>query len=152
MEKNPDYSLAARIVFKADGSLTWFGWICATGGAIFAAACLALLGGCINIYTRCPFTEKRIERIYQCTMEAASLSYVVMFPQTMSADSSDDFMPANLISTPIGMVLVVDTAFEAVVDTICLPADLHISENASSGAGCSGPECEVVQGGQENVE
>ena len=49
---------------------------------ILAILCIGV-NGCMNIYTRCPFTDSMIQETYQCTYEAAGLSYVIMFPQVM---------------------------------------------------------------------
>lgn len=38
------------------------------------------LSGCVNLYTRSPFTDEKIVRAYQSTQVASAFSYVVMFP------------------------------------------------------------------------
>lgn len=118
--------LVARLVFRNDGSLTWFGWICAVGGAIFAAACVTLLGGCVNISTRV-LGNDTIKEVYQSTKTAAGFSYVLMFPQVMTPGGGEHFMWENLFSIPIGLVGFVDTACEAAIDTVCLPVDWPLS-------------------------
>ena len=129
MEKKTD-NIFARMVFREDGTPTWFGWACALAASILMAAVLASMSGCVNIYTRCPFTEKRITRTYQSTGDAYSLSIVVAWPQIMSDDpGKTGFMVENLISIPLGCVCMCDTACEAVIDTVCLPADYAIAVN-----------------------
>jgi len=92
-----------------------------------AAAALLLLCGCVNVYTRCPLTERRIKGVYQCTKEAASLSYVVMFPQTMGWGNGAAFVPENLVTVPVGCLGMCDAAAEAVLDTVFLPADAWLA-------------------------
>ena len=94
---------------------------------LFALATLALLSGCMNLYTRCPGTKQRIESIYQCSREMVPLSYVVMFPQVMSDSKSDTFYAENLLTIPLGVLCFGDAACEAVIDTVCLPFDNPIS-------------------------
>ena len=119
--------LVARLVFKKDGGLTWFGWLCMTGGAIFAAACIALFSGCINCYTRCPGTDARITKTYQSTETAFDLSLVVAFPQIMGYGSETGLIWENIYTIPLGCLGMVDTACEAAVDTVCLPFDYPIA-------------------------
>ena len=45
-----------------------------------AAAAYSFLCGCVNLYTRSPFTDVRIERVYQSSRETAAMSIIVMFP------------------------------------------------------------------------
>lgn len=92
-------------------------------GAIFAAAFISLLSGCMNVYTRMPLTNSRIERTYQSTEQMAALSCVVAFPQIMSPDGSNGFDPWNIVTVPLGIVCLVDDALEAVCDTAFWPAD-----------------------------
>lgn len=129
MEKKVD-NIFTRMVFREDGTTTLFGWACALAASILMAAVLASMSGCVNIYTRCPFTEKRITRTYQSTGDAYSLSIVVAWPQIMSDDpGKTGFMVENLISIPLGCIGICDSACEAVIDTVCLPADWILSEN-----------------------
>ena len=61
------------------------------------------------------------------------MSYVVMFPQTLSwrgeqvdiarSSSRETFVMENLITIPIGCIGFCDTACEAVIDTVLFPAD-----------------------------
>lgn len=127
MAKKTD-NIFTRMEFREDGTPTWFGWACALAASILMAAVLASMYGCVNIYTRCPFTEKRITRTYQSTGEAYSLSIVVAWPQIMSDDpGKTGFMVENLISIPIGCMGLCDTACESVLDTVFLPADAVLS-------------------------
>ena len=84
---------------------------------------MLLMSGCINLYTRSPFTNVKIERPWQSTQTAADLSYVVMFPQTLSPASNRGFSPANLISVPIGCLCWIDVVCEAIIDTLLWPVD-----------------------------
>lgn len=123
------FSLCRWLVFRKDGGLTWFGWIALALGLVFAGAICSALGGCVNAYTRFPATDKKIERIYQSTGEAYSLSIIVMFPQLMSDNpGSRGLRVENIVSIPIGCIGLCDTACEAAVDTICLPFDWPVSE------------------------
>lgn len=90
---------------------------------IFAAIAIVCICGCVNCYTRWPTTDERIERVYQCSREAAALSVLVSFPQAMSDGSSRGFMWENLLTIPIGCLCLCDAAVEACVDTVCLPVD-----------------------------
>lgn len=42
------YNLCARAVFRKDGSLTWFGWLCLLGAGILIAAVLSMFQGCMR--------------------------------------------------------------------------------------------------------
>lgn len=98
-----------------------------TVASIATTMCIA--SGCVNLYTRCPFTEKKIERTYQSTGEAYSLSIIISWPQIMSDNPGDGgFMVENLLTIPIGFLGMCDTACEGVLDTVFLPADLVISD------------------------
>ena len=120
--------ICAKLVFKKDGGLTGFGWFALIASTILAGAICSLFSGCVNVCTRSPFTESRIEGVYQCTKEAAGISYVIMFPQTMNPSGGKGFMAANLISVPVGCVGMCDVAVEAVLDTVFLPADICLSK------------------------
>ena len=86
-------------------------------------ALAVLMSGCVNLYIRSPFTDAKVERPWQSTSDAASFSYVVMFPQVLSPGSDKGFMAANLISVPAGCLLWIDVACEAVIDTLLWPID-----------------------------
>lgn len=87
-----------------------------------------ILGGCVNCYTRFPTTNERIERVYQCSREAAALSVIIAFPQMMSDNPGDGgFMWENIFIVPLGCLCLCDAACEAVIDTVCLPFDWPIS-------------------------
>jgi len=94
-----------------------------------AIAMAALLCGCINLYTRFPTTDARIERVCQCSREAAALSIVCAFPQMMSDSPGDNgWMWENLLTIPfLGLPCAVDAVCEACIDTVCLPVDWPLS-------------------------
>ena len=81
----------------------------------------------MNLYTRCPGTDRKIESCFQSTRCMGTLSVVVAFPQIMSSGSSDEFYLENIITIPCGLVCLADTACEAVLDTALLPFDYPIS-------------------------
>ena len=85
--------------------------------------------GCVNVCTRNPWSRTRIEDTYQCTQEAAGISWIIMFPQTMGYGNSNGFMLENIFTVPLGLVGFCDTACEAVLDTICLPYDWPVSNH-----------------------
>lgn len=89
----------------------------------------AVFSGCMNCYVRFPATNPRIESCYKCTRTMAAFTVVGSFPQMMSDNPGDrGFMWENLISIPfIGLPCLVDTACEACIDTVCLPADYFIA-------------------------
>ena len=119
------------IIFREDGSLTVFGWICAGAALALASAVVSAFGGCMNIYTRLPATNVRVIRVYQCYRQMAALSVVASFPQMMSdsPSTSHSFMIENLLTIPfLGLPVAVDAACEAVIDTVCLPYDWPVSE------------------------
>ena len=85
---------------------------------------LMFTSGCMNLYTRSPLTEKRIERTYQSTGETFSLAIIVSFPQMMSDNpSTPDFMMENIFTIPCGIVVGVDGCAELVLDTVFWPCD-----------------------------
>ena len=92
-------------------------------------AMAAMLCGCINGYTRFPTTDAKIERVYQCSREAAALSIVCSFPQMMSDCPSDNgWMWENLFTIPfLGLPCAVDAVCEACIDTVLLPVDWPLS-------------------------
>ena len=94
---------------------------------IFAAIAAAGVCGCVNCYTRWPTTDERIDRVYQCSREAAALSLLVAFPQAMSDGPSRGFMWENIFTVPLGCLCMCDAAVEACVDTVCLPVDWPLS-------------------------
>lgn len=98
--------------------------------SILILSAALILGGCVNCYTRFPTTNERIERVYQCSREAAALSVIIAFPQMMSDNpSSHGFMWENIFTIPLGCVCMLDAACEAVVDTVCFPYDYFISRH-----------------------
>ena len=97
---------------------------------LLAFVLASFLSGCMNLYTRCPGTPPRIEDTYQSTCSTAGMSYVVMFPQViMSTGNNEVLYPENIISIPLGCICFVDVALEAVIDTVCYPADAMLRNN-----------------------
>ena len=95
---------------------------------------VAALCGCVNLYTRFPTSDERIESVYQCTREAAALSVIVSFPQMMSDCPGDGgFMWENIFTVPLGCLCLCDSVCEACVDTVCLPFDWPVSAARSGG-------------------
>ena len=83
--------------------------------------------GCMNVYTRCPWTDARIERPYQSTREMASGTAVTAFPQMMASDGVFRFSWYKVLSVPIAVIPAADTCLDAVADTAMLPFDLVAS-------------------------
>lgn len=101
---------------------------------IFAVAVVASACGCVNLYTRCPWTDERIDRVYQCSREAAGLSVLVAFPQMMSDCPGDNgYMWENIFTVPLGCLCLCDAAVEACVDTVCLPVDWPLAASRKGG-------------------
>lgn len=90
---------------------------------VFVVSVIACMCGCVNCYTRWPTTDERIDRVYQCSREAAALSVIVSFPQMMSDGPSRGFMWENIFTVPLGCLCLCDAAVEACIDTVCLPVD-----------------------------
>ena len=90
---------------------------------LFPILSLLLLSGCMNLYTRCPGTDKRIEDTYQSTKEMFLWSWVVAFPQVMAPAGNGGFEWYNILTVPLGAVVFVDDCCEAVGDTLCFPFD-----------------------------
>lgn len=86
-----------------------------------------ILAGCMNLYTRCPGTDARIEDTYQSTCQSIGTAYVVAFPQIIMG-WGPSIEPENFITIPFGLLVLCDTPFEAVVDTVCWPWDRYISD------------------------
>lgn len=95
----------------------------------FVTVCaLAICTGCVNCYTRCPGTDSRIESVYQPSRAALGCSIICAFPQMMSdCPSDDEFKAYNVLTVPLGLLVLGDALCEAVVDTAFLPADFIIS-------------------------
>lgn len=99
--------------------------------AILAAVAATLLSGCLNLYTRFPTTDPKIEMCYQSTAGMARATVIASFPQMMSdsPSTSGSLCWENLLTVPfLGLPCFVDTVCEACVDTVCLPIDWCISE------------------------
>lgn len=100
----------------------------AAGCGVLLLIAAILCGGCVNVYTRCPGTHARIESTYQSTETAFSAAVVCAFPQAMS-DSPGDYRlsPINLLTVPVGCVVMCDAVCEAALDTLLLPFDYYLS-------------------------
>jgi hypothetical protein len=96
---------------------------------IVTLCALAMLAGCVNIYTRWPTTDERIERVYQCSREAAALSVIVAFPQMMGDGPHDAYIWENTFTIPLGCLCLCDAAVETCIDTVCLPVDWPLAES-----------------------
>lgn len=97
------------------------------GSKLIAIGLLCLtLTGCINLYTRCPGTDSQIVDTYQSTRLSIATAYVVAFPQIITGWQPSIELE-NFITIPFGLLVLCDTACEAVVDTICLPYDCPVS-------------------------
>lgn len=120
-----------RLLPREDDTTTWFGRMRMILLSIGMACILSVLSGCVNLYTRLPFTGTTVESCYQSTDTAAALALVGSFPQAMAAGSADNGVKwYNAFTiTFIGLPLIADTACEAVLDTVFLPADYFISES-----------------------
>ena len=121
--------------FRKDGSLNWFGYVALLLSVLLAASILSFFGGCVNIYTRCPTTDARIERVYQNTGQAAAFAIVASFPQMMSdsPSESESFRLENCLTIPfLGLPIAVDAVCEACLDTVFFPCD-HLISNLRRG-------------------
>jgi len=88
----------------------------------------AILGGCMNLYTRCPWTNPKIEDVYQCSREAVAFAMIGSFPQMMSDAPDRGWRWENCLTIPfIGLPCAVDAVCEGVIDTVCLPVDWPLS-------------------------
>ena len=97
---------------------------------LLVAFLMSFACGCLNLYTRFPTTEPRIEQCYQSTCMMAGVTVIGSFPQMMSdvPSRSGSLCWENLISVPfIGIPCLADTCLEACVDTACFPVDWFIA-------------------------
>ncbi|MGM9863774.1 MAG: hypothetical protein ACI305_05900 [Lepagella sp.] len=100
---------------------------------LLAIVAAALCGGCVNLYTRSPFTGAKIRHCYQSTCTAAAGTIVVTLWDCSS------FSWTDVLRIPVvGCLCLCDVACEAAVDTACLPFDWPLS--AARGDGCGGGE------------
>lgn len=96
-------------------------------GTVIAVCALSLAAGCVNLYTRFPTTNAKIEQVYQSSRQAAGLSIIVAFPQMMSDAPGQGYMLENVFTVPLGCLCLCDAVCEAAIDTVCLPFDWPIS-------------------------
>lgn len=94
---------------------------------LLMTAVAASFCGCVNCYTRCPFTDSRIESVYQSSKFAAGASMLVAFPQMMSCAPSEGISWMNVCTIPLGLLVLCDAVVEAAIDTVCLPVDIPLA-------------------------
>jgi len=87
-------------------------------------AAMLLTAGCMNLYTRCPGTDGKIEDTYQATKEMADWTLIVAFPQILAPDGERGFSWYNLLTIPLSLVVFADDCCEAVGDTLCYSFDV----------------------------
>jgi hypothetical protein len=126
------------VIFLVATAIVWVPMVMIVSGAMkvvtyktafpLLLVCALACSGCVNLYTRFPTTDAKIESVYQSSRVAAMLATVGSFPQMMSdAGDADAFIWENLISVPfIGLPCAVDAACEACIDTVFLPYDLYV--------------------------
>jgi uncharacterized protein YceK len=85
---------------------------------------MLLTAGCMNLYTRCPGTDGKIEDTYQSTKEMADWTLIVAFPQVLVIEGDRGLSWFNLITVPLSLVVFADDCCEAVGDTLCYPFDI----------------------------
>lgn len=97
-------------------------------GKTFLVLCLiSTFCGCINIYTRCPGTDSRIDYCYQSTDTAGAATLIGSFPQMMVPTGDRGLEWYNIFTvTLIGVPCFVDTVCEAALDTVFYPIDYFI--------------------------
>lgn len=96
----------------------------------FVMVCaLALCAGCVNCYMRWPESDARIETVYQPSRTALEFSIICAFPQMLSDCPSDvGFKAYNVLTVPLGLLVLGDALCEAVVDTVLFPIDYSIAK------------------------
>jgi uncharacterized protein YceK len=124
-----DLHILKRLFLRMAGSRIWFRGVAEILGPLLVAAVMAMLSGCMNLWTRNPLTDTRIQRCYQSTSTMASGALIVAFPQMMSDSPSisRSFNPWNILTIPAGCLVFCDAACEAVLDTVFLPVDWPLS-------------------------
>ena len=94
--------------------------------------CILLLAatcGCMNLYTRCPGTDKEITTTYQSTYEMSCWTLIVAFPQALDlSDTYNGWQWFNCLTVPLAIIPAADTCLEAVVDTVCYPYDYYTTK------------------------
>lgn len=126
--------------------MVWTGyrvWRWAIGGlrAWAFAECLAIavaVSGCVSVaYTRNPFSDSELQVTYQATRTAAMASIIVAFPQMMSDCPSDygAYVPLNILTVPLGLLVLCDAVVEAVPDTVCWPVDFWMTYDKPNDGG-----------------
>lgn len=93
--------------------------------AAVACAALSLTGGCLNVLaTRNPCSDCKVEHVYQATRMAAGASVIVAFPQMMAPTGSEGLEMMNVLTIPLGLLVLCDAVCEIPFDTICIPYDI----------------------------
>lgn len=97
---------------------------------IIAIAAFSLITGCVNIYTRNPITDMRIEDSYQSTEIALTATLALSFPQMVSlGGNSKGLQWYNCLTIPFfGLPCAIDSVCEGVLDTVFYPIDYLIVE------------------------
>ena len=90
-----------------------------------ALALLLMSSGCMNLYTRCPWTDCSIDYCYQSTDTMGMVTILSAFPQAASLSRDCKGLEwYNILTVPLfGVPCLVDTACEAALDTILWPVD-----------------------------
>ncbi len=91
---------------------------------------LVAASGCVSVaYTRNPLSDSKLEVTYQATRTASMASVIVAFPQMMSDCPSDcgAYASLNILTVPLGLLVLCDAVVEAVPDTVCWPVDFWIT-------------------------
>ena len=97
---------------------------------VFHIVAIAYLCGCVNIYTRNPITDMRIEDSYQSTEIALTATLALSFPQMVSlGGNSKGLQWYNCLTIPFfGLPCAIDSVCEGVLDTVFYPIDYLIVE------------------------
>lgn len=94
---------------------------------ICAIALCCLLSGCINLIERWPTTSSKVTETYQATLLSTSmLNYVV------NGEAYNDKVDYTVSCVCFVPPLAINTALEAVCDTVLYPADLIWTWDTSS--------------------
>jgi len=91
----------------------------------FVLSLCLMLGGCMNLYTRCPGTDSRIHNCYQSTDMMVMVTVLSAFPQVVDISNTEGGLRwYNLFTVPLfGVPCLADTACEAAIDTVLWPID-----------------------------
>ena len=95
---------------------------------LVVSMCVAFLSGCCNVMTRNPISDMQIGSCYQSTGLACTAAALVAFPQSMGAGPTPGFIPENIFTIPLGIVVLADGTCEFCLDTVFLPVDYFLSK------------------------